>query len=338
MFFRHSVVGCILCGAVMLIMGCGDDTTSRTAAPSPVWGSFTPDTVIAVVNGNELTAGPMIDILERWESMYLEYTGEMPTEQFMMQQKTHLIEQLIREELVRQKIAAAEIEVSDDEIQDRLEDIMMNFPDEETFMEYLAHNGYTLETFMMDVRDDLLAHQLMRQEMDIPPITTEEARAFYDRNLDEFIFNESADVSHIFFEVPFGAPDEEKDALRTEMTRIRENILAGNYSFAEAAMEESECPSGDEGGFIGTFFRGHESISPVMEEAVFTAGISNVTDIVETDFGIHLLYVTKTNPPRTAPFEEVEDTLKELLMERKIREATEEWMDNLRSNARVQYK
>ena len=79
-------------------------------------------------------------------------------------------------------------------------------------------------------------------------------------------------------------------ATEAEATNLKNEIEAGNISFADAAAKYSKCPSGQRGGDLGVFGRG-QMVKP-FEEAAFSLPLNVVSDPVQTQFGYHLIQVT----------------------------------------------
>jgi peptidyl-prolyl cis-trans isomerase C len=80
-----------------------------------------------------------------------------------------------------------------------------------------------------------------------------------------------------------------KEEAITQINALKEKI-SGGADFAEVARENSDCPSGQEGGALGTFGKGQ--MVPEFEEAAFGMEVGATSDVVETDFGYHLIQRT----------------------------------------------
>lgn len=87
--------------------------------------------------------------------------------------------------------------------------------------------------------------------------------------------------------------DTDKAAKKAKIESIKQQI-AGGADFAELAKANSDCPSGQKGGDLGEFTRG-QMVKP-FEDAAFTQEIGKVGDIIETQFGYHLIKVTAKSP------------------------------------------
>lgn len=80
-----------------------------------------------------------------------------------------------------------------------------------------------------------------------------------------------------------------KDQALEEIGALRDRIKGGE-DFAAVAAEISDCPSGQRGGDLGTFGRG-QMVKP-FEDAAFSMEVGETSDIIETDFGYHLIQRT----------------------------------------------
>ncbi|MGL5869000.1 peptidylprolyl isomerase, partial [Clostridium chrysemydis] len=89
--------------------------------------------------------------------------------------------------------------------------------------------------------------------------------------------------------------------------KIREEIVAGNDTFEQAAMKYSSCPSKDQGGNLGAFGRG--MMVPEFEQAAFALEIGAVSEPVQTQFGFHLIMVEAKNDAVEAQFEAVKQQI-----------------------------
>ncbi|MFC1657253.1 SurA N-terminal domain-containing protein [Candidatus Moduliflexota bacterium] len=142
--------------------------------------------------------------------------------------------------------------------------------------------------------------------------TDDELRGYYDVNGDEFATEEQVRAKHILFKVPESASPEEEAALRERAEFVLAKAGEG-VDFAELAREFSQDGSGPGGGDLGWFGRGQ--MVPPFEEAAFSLGAGEVSDVVRTDFGFHVIKVEETREAGMRPFEEVEGEVREKVVE-----------------------
>ncbi|HAE86547.1 TPA: hypothetical protein DCG86_00820 [Candidatus Marinimicrobia bacterium] len=194
------------------------------------------------------------------------------------------------------------IEVPEEDIQAELEQIWSNprfGGSEEAFKNYIESQGFTMDMVRQDIRDGLIFQAYLEQvidpEIDIPEEVLREA---YKEPV-------SASVRHILLSTQ-GQNPEEKEETRKKMEGILKRARSGE-DFSELAKEYSEDPgSKEQGGLYENFSRGQ--MVPAFDEAAFSEPVGSITDIVETQFGYHIIKILDRKS-ETRPFEEVRDSL-----------------------------
>jgi parvulin-like peptidyl-prolyl isomerase len=293
--------------------------------------------VVAVVNDKEIKAGIIQEILEKRVLEQQMELGRPLAQREIDQKRRLLIEQLIVEEVIRQAVESSTIKVSNAEIDQRLELIAEEFGGMTRFTNYLLRSGYTLDAFRNDARIDLTAAAIMRSQMGSETTTVSMAKEYYEKQKEDFIFPEEVSVSHILFKVgPETSAEEQSNSVK-RLLDVRKEITDG-LDFGEAAELYSECPSSKLKGQIGTIRRGDENISQLFAEGAFATPLSNVSGVVNTEFGSHLIYVTGKENVRTAAFELIKFAIMEGLDQIREREMVQEWTQKLRAKANVVYK
>ena len=161
-----------------------------------------------------------------------------------------------------------------------------------------AVSYYHIRTAYLTLKARKLKRYRLRRYGIAVTVKEEEARAFYDENLDKFTQGETVNASHILVE------SEEK------AREIAAEIAAGT-TFEEAAAKYSSCPSKDAGGQLGEFGRGQ--MVPEFEEAAFALEVGVVSEPVATQFGYHLIRVNAKGEPKAIPYSEARDSIYERL-------------------------
>ena len=145
---------------------------------------------------------------------------------------------------------------------------------------------------------------------------------------------ETVEASHLLVLVPEGASADDDAAALEKVKALRSRILAGE-DFAAVARESSNCPSRARGGSLGAFTRG--VMVPAFEKAAFSQPVGVVGEPVRTEFGWHIILVTKREPARERRFKEVRDDLAELETEKRIEKRRLELLAPLREAATIEF-
>lgn len=195
------------------------------------------------------------------------------------------------------------------------------------FKEQLMEQYISLHTFAQDALEkgldqteefkrilentkrDILAQLAMREAVKDVTVSDEEIKAYYEANPKKFRKDETVQAKHILVD------SEEKCA------QIKEDIEKGEMSFEDAAKEFSTCPSGQKGGDLGEF--GHGQMVQEFDEAAFAAEVGEVVGPVKTQFGYHLIKVEKKNEEAVQALEEVKETIRRSMYQKKQNDAYE---------------
>ncbi|MFQ5700671.1 MAG: peptidyl-prolyl cis-trans isomerase [Acidobacteriota bacterium] len=156
-------------------------------------------------------------------------------------------------------------------------------------------------------------------------ISDEEIRAEYDRNRARYHHDEQRRASHILFKIPPGASDEEIETIKQKASSVLEQIRSGR-DFAELARQYSEHDSAQNGGDLGWFSRGR--MVPEFEKAAFSLNEGEVSDLLRTPYGFHIIKVTGSRPEGEQPFEEVSDQIRQQLAFRRAQDLLQRETDD----------
>ena len=123
-----------------------------------------------------------------------------------------------------------------------------------------------------------------------------------------------------------------KEALK-KIKEIQKRIKDGE-DFAKIAKESSEGPTSSKGGDLGSFSKGR--MVPPFEKAAFALKVGEISDIVETKFGYHIIKCTDKISATTTPYDKIAERIKELLKNQKIQKQMISLIADLRKNANIE--
>jgi len=232
-----------------------------------------------------------------------------------------------------QKAIAGSAQVSDSEVRDRfnhdyeqrvLAAIIVDpvtqmdqvkISDEQAKAWYEAHKNSYQSPLRIKVNAVEINPRDLAQEMSVDE---SEIKAAYDSRKSEFSEPEQRRASHILVKVPKGSSEDVYAAARKKLEAVQARIKAGE-DFAKLAKEVSDDASNaDKGGDLGWFKAG--TMVPEFDQAVFSMDKGDVSDIVETQFGFHLIYLTDIRPARQTPYAEVKDKIRDDLIQARANE------------------
>jgi peptidyl-prolyl cis-trans isomerase C len=286
----------------------------------------------AIVNGkpipmSEYQAG--LDQLNRQINM----TGRQPDEKEMPTLKQRILNNLIARELMKQEIAKKGIKVDESEVNAQLDTVKKSTSPED-FANSLKQMNMTEESLKEHFASQLAVKKLVETELASKvAVTPEEVKAFYESNPDVFKTPEMVRASHILVKVDEKASPEEKAKALEKIKGIQKRIQAGE-DFAEVAKEVSDCPSKTNGGDLNFFQKG-QMVGP-FENAAFSMKPGEVSDIVETEFGYHIIKLTDKKEPGTMTFDEIKPRIEQHLKSEKMSQEYPKYIEALKSKAKIE--
>jgi peptidyl-prolyl cis-trans isomerase D len=164
--------------------------------------------------------------------------------------------------------------------------------------------------------------------------TDAEAKKYYDDNVAHYKTDEQVRASHILINVPKGASDADRAKAKAKAEAVLAQVRAHPDQFADLAKQDSQDPgSADKGGDLGWFGRGQMVKS--FEDAAFSQKPNQISDLVQSDFGYHIIKVTDTKPAATKPFDDVKVSILTAL---KAQQAAKLYADNAESFTNTVYE
>lgn len=167
--------------------------------------------------------------------------------------------------------------------------------------------------------------------------TEEDAKKYYSTNKKEFETPEQVKASHILV-IPDTDPNTDPNQAKAKAKTKAEDLLRqikDGADFATLAKARSDGPSGAKGGDLGFFSRGQ--MVPAFEKVAFQLKVGQVSDIVETRFGYHIIRVTDHKDSNVITFEQARDDIINRLTQQKQRELSMQYVESLKAKAKIVY-
>ena len=240
-----------------------------------------------------------------------------------------VIDQLIVEELLYEEAVGTGNVAAASEVEETYDSILIKVDGQENLEAQLQQIGTNPDAFKSGMNKQLSINKLI-DKITAGKVTISDASVeeFYNNNPQMF---ENVHASHILITSKPGDSDEMKAEAKRKIEEIAEQIKAGS-DFAELAKTESACPSSARGGDLGTFGKGQ--MVPSFEEAAFALEAGQVSDIVETQFGYHIIKVEEHNNPT---LDEVREDLKQDMENKERNKIIEDYIKKLREKASIEF-
>jgi peptidyl-prolyl cis-trans isomerase C len=316
---------------VFLPASCSERKTAEAVpAADPAQGG---KQVIAEVNGVPIYASDLNLSIIRFEHRLS--SGRQPggpdSEEELGQAALQV---LIENELLFQEAQRRGYTAAAQEVDEELAAIVAQFPAEAAFEKSLAQMQVTKEELRLDLERAQVVRNMIAAEIE-PGVTVkpDELRAYYDANPQQFTDPERAHARHIFLKVVPGTTEEQKAEMRRTLEQLRKRVLQGE-SFAALADQYSQDPNSGQGGDLGYLVR-HKQTNNEFEKALFSLKSGQMSGVVKSVYGYHLILAVDYQPPKLVSFERVKGSLAGFLHGRKVDEAVSALSRELRDKAKI---
>lgn len=312
------------------------DIFEQPAKPTP--GAVDPAKVQVTVNGQDVTVGEIMKAANSQMQMMMQQQQIPPEQMGAAQQQIakQAEEGMIMEIVLGDAVKAAGIAAEPAEVDARIEQMKTQLPAEMTIEQMLSQQGMTMVEFKEQLTSQMAIQKMMEAEAEkVTDVTDAEAQTFYDENTDKFMRPEMVRASHILVKTAATDSDEVKAAAKAKAESLAVQAKAEGADFAALAQANSDCPSKEQGGDLNFFAK--ERMVPEFSEAAYSMDIGEISDVVETQFGYHVIKVTEKKEGETVAFDEVKDNIANYLKQQKQQELVQNFAQDLRSKATIAY-
>ena len=295
-----------------------------------------PNSVIAVVDGSPVTYADLVQEVN--VLLVSSKSAHLPPER-LEQMRSRFSDQALQNVIVKKLLVnAVEVEkvtTNPDEVAKQIEQVRTNLPEGTTLDELLKTNSLSEEDFRHDLELSIRVQKLLELKVaHVEEATSEEVETFYTQNLDRFVQPESLDLRHLMVKVEEGADDPTRSAAQTKAEELRQQILDG-ADFAELASQHSDDPASRErGGALESIKR--NVMQKPLNDAAFSLQPGELSSVLATPFGFHLLLVEARNPEQPIALPDVADRIRMQLTQVRKKQILDEYVTALKNQARIE--
>ena len=315
----------IMCIVVLLFA-----LLAPTAALAEKKATATPPGNAAIVNGKMLN----YDDFQRELQIYQRHKQSAQEQITAEQANKEVINDMINRELIFQESVKKGIKVDAQTVNEEISVIQGKFGDQSQYDGWLASIKMTEGKLKEEISQRLAIRRLIESEI-APKVknTESETKDFYTNNPKLFQRPEEVHAQHILIKVDKDADSAQKASALKKIQELKKKIDASE-EFNALAKAHSQCPSAENNGDLGFFSRGR--MVPAFEKAAFELKAGQVSGIVETPFGYHLIKVLERRESEIVKFEEVKTRISEELRNRRIHSEILQYLEGLRKNAKIE--
>ena len=268
--------------------------------------------IAAIVNGEVIT----------WNEIEQQYNN-LPSQLKQVMTEEVLLNQSINEKLLMHEVKEKKIEVDEEELNSLVERVKSQFSGDQ-LNETLKNQGLTMEDFVEQLSNRLKINNLLSKEIPELMVNDSEIKTFFNENKESLATPEMVRASHILVN-----SSEEAEKLLA--------MLKNGSDFSELAADYSLDGTAQNGGDLGYFGRG--TMVPEFEEAAFNLKVGEISGVVKTDYGYHIIKLTDRKAAKNANLEELRALIKFNLFDAKLsanQDKFQEYMKSLREKAEIE--
>jgi len=288
--------------------------------------------VIAMVNDSAITRTDLM-----WEEAHLMQEMRLrktplPGEQ-LSQLRSELLDNLVDRELLYQQAQEKNIQIRDRWVERALTEFKAHAGSDAGYAAFLERSRMNEDQLREQLSKGLIVQRLLRREVARSiKVSEAEMQTFYRNNPEFFFRKEQIRIRHILIKVDGNALSTRRGEALLKIQEIQSKLQAG-ANFGALALEYSEDASRDRGGDIGVVER--TQLVPAFAEAAFALQPGEISDIVETRFGYHLIQLVDRIPSSTMAYRNVRTKIERTLRRNKEKAAAEKYLGRLRAKSTI---
>jgi peptidyl-prolyl cis-trans isomerase C len=233
------------------------------------------------------------------------------------------------ESLVLSSEEARDVVIADSRLDAAVAEIIGRYTNHEEFTEDMARNGLSESTLRSALHRELMFDAVMeRVASRSPAISDVDIRIFYELHKQRFIAPERRTVRHILVTINDDFPENTRAAAEQRMGEYIAKARHKPKRFAALAREHSECPTALQDGLLGEVKRG--DLYPELDAALFQMEEGEVSDIIETEVGLHILLCEKIHKGQVVSLAKAAPRIRQILEQRRRRACQKAWLEPLR--------
>lgn len=290
--------------------------------------------VVARINGQEIKKEELLDRAQKLRTELASAgAGEAPLNtQFYRE----VLNTLVAQALLQQEAREQGFKVTDAEVDQQIAALKGRFPDAEKFKQALASQGLSEERLRTEMYREGAVQKLVEAKVfSAVNVTDADAKDFYDKNQDKMKQPPRAHLRHILVGVDAKATDADKQKARAKADDLLKRAQGGE-EFAKLASENSDDPgSKARGGDLSWIMPGQTV--PPFEKAAFALSKPNeISPVVETQFGYHVIQLVERQEASTVPFDQAKERITNFLKQRQVQEKLQAHVEELKAKGKVE--
>jgi parvulin-like peptidyl-prolyl isomerase len=311
-------------------------TGTAADAPKPAAGALFDNEVVAKAKGIEIKRGQLDEAFIGVKANFAAQNRQLSPDDARVVER-QVLERLIQLQILLQKATDADRKEASETVNKKVDEAKKRAPSEDAFRRQLVASGMDEATLRKRLADDATAEAVLKRELKIA-VSDADLKKFYDEHPTQFEQPEMVRVAHVLIATKDVATNEDlSDEKKKEKYKLAEEVLKkakDGADFAGLVKQYSDDPGSKERSGEYTFPRGQ--MVPTFEAAAFALKTNELSGIVTTPFGYHIIKSYEKMPAKTVEFEKVKDELKQYLTAMEVQKLLPDYTKKARVEANVE--
>jgi len=258
--------------------------------------------------------------LEKFQKNVAELNSDQYQQAKVVADKTFSLESI-----VLSSPEARDIIIPESKVDGAISEVSGRYTDKHSFLQDLKNNGLDEEVLRRALYRELLFDAVMERVSAKSPIVSDiDVQIFYQLHKERFTKPEKRKVRHILITVNSAYAENDRQSSYMRINSIADKLQKNSSRFESLAKKYSECPTALEGGKLGEVVRG--TLYPELDTELFSMNEGDISNVIETEMGFHVLFCEKVHKALTVPLSKVQDRIKETLRERQRKACQKAWL------------
>jgi len=295
------------------------------------------DRIVAVVNGDVITLSDLNTTLQPLLERIKKIPEEEKRKEVAAQARMAVMNQLIDRMLIEQEAASLKIAVTDGEVDGVLKNLLKARKISlEKFRKSMAAEGLSLDEYKDEIRRERIKRRVIDRTIRSKlSISEEEIGEYYAKHRDEYEGNEAVRIQQILIVKPKDATGGTQKKLRAQAQAVLKKLKEGE-SFDLLVATHSQGPALNAGGDLGFVEKG--MMFPEVDEAAFSLKEGEISGVLESPVGFHIIRIMDKRGAGIKPIEEVREEIIAKIGTEKGKKKFEEWLKEMREKSHIEIR
>jgi len=242
---------------------------------------------------------------------------------------SQLLQQVNRELAIAKRVLetpeASDVVVPDSVVNSAIEELASRYDTEELFQQALMDNSLDRDSLFYALQHNLWVEAIMEKVLaQRATVSDNEVEIYYFQHLERFELPETRTARHILITINDDYEENNREKVLERLAELQLQLVEGKNTFQELAQQYSECPTAMHEGLLGRIKPGQ--LYPELDSELFQMDEGELSPVLESPVGMHLLYCETIYPKERLPFEQVKEKLKDHLEMKKRKRTLQEWL------------